>query len=325
MSVERSGQQLHPTDTGMNKPVRVAILLCTFNGASFLKQQINSFVEQTHKNWTLYVSDDGSTDGTLELLEQYRRDIGEDRIKIIAGPQQGFAKNFLSLAQFAQDSADYYAFSDQDDIWHPEKLDRGINQLLPLGSPTPSIYCSRTRLIDSEGKVIGFSPLFQRPPSFENALVQSIAGANTMLINGPALALLNSTPSQLNIVAHDWLAYLLITSCGGTIRYDLVPTLDYRQHAANIIGANAGILTRITRLTKMLKGRSRNWSESNLAILEHFRPHMPEQNVRTLNRFIHARRGNLLQRMLLLWRPGIYRQTTPGNCSLVIALALNKI
>lgn len=308
-------------ETGSDK---VAILLCTYNGAAFLGEQLDSFTTQTHKNWAIYASDDGSSDETLTLLKEYQRRLGADRLIILMGPREGFAKNFFSLIKNRSIQADYFAFSDQDDIWFNDKLERSITRLNGR-SAVPALFCSRTRLIAADKRVIGFSPLFSAPPGFRNALVQSIAGANTMLINGAARELLAETENEVTIVAHDWLAYLLVSGCGGRVIYDPTPTLDYRQHGGNLIGANSGLKERMIRLGKMCTGRFNKWSNQNLLILNSFKQKLTPESRLTLDRFEQARQSSFIRRLYLMKKSGIYRQTLQGNVSLVLASCLNKI
>ncbi|WP_242205730.1 MULTISPECIES: glycosyltransferase family 2 protein [unclassified Pseudomonas] len=303
----------------------VAILLCTYNGKAFLKSQIDSFVEQTHKKWTLYISDDGSTDGTLSILEEYKALIEENRIRLFTGPRAGFAENFMSLIRNAEINADFYAFSDQDDIWFKDKLERSIHQLHESPQHLPAMYCSRTRLIDEENNIIGFSPIFTRPPTFQNALIQSIAGANTMLINSRARNILSCIPQDMDIIAHDWLTYLVTSGCGGNVVFDVQPTLDYRQHSANVIGANIGFKDSILRLGKVFEGQFRIWSDANVAILEYLQDHLTETSKKTLYEFTQSRNSSILTRLRLANKSGIYRQTLKGNISLFLAVLLNKI
>lgn len=302
---------------------KVAILLCTYNGSRFLGEQLESFVRQTHKNWVAYASDDGSSDDTLLLLSKYQLMLGKDRLILLNGPREGFARNFLSLVKNRSITADYFAFSDQDDIWFEDKLERSIANATVTNIPT--LYCSRTRLISADRQVQGYSPLFSAAPAFANALVQSIAGANTMLINSQARELLAQTPDDAVIVAHDWLTYLLVTGCGGTVFYDPQPTLDYRQHSENLIGANNGMRDRLVRLAKMWTGRFSEWSTQNLLVLNSFEQKMTPQSQRTMEQFAKARQSSFFARLYLMKKSGIYRQTLPGNISLFIAACLNRI
>lgn len=303
----------------------VAILLCTFNGCAFLKEQIDSFIAQTYQKWTLYISDDGSSDGTLSLLEHYQDLMAAKRIQVFHGPQSGFAENFMSLIRNEKIKADFFAFSDQDDIWFEEKLERSIRKLESLPSHYPAMYCSRTRLIDKNRKIIGFSPDFKQAPIFQNALIQSIAGANTMLINGATRDLLNQIPNSMTIVAHDWVTYLLTTACGGNVIFDSEPTLDYRQHDGNVIGANSGFKERVRRLGKLIDGRFSRWSDSNLQILEFLEEKLTTFNRQSMNDFKQARQSSIVTRFRLMKKSGVYRQTFFGNISLALAIALNKI
>src|SRR6266480_5199085 len=161
----------------------VAILLATKDGAEYLEAQLNSFSQQSITNWSLYVSDDGSWDSTLRIVETFKRHVRQP-VAIRQGPKLGFCENFMSLARDRRIRADYYAFSDQDDIWMSNKLERAIDRVTKVSAGTPALYCSRTELIDKAAtKAIGMSPLFVREPSFRNALVQNIGGGNTMVFN----------------------------------------------------------------------------------------------------------------------------------------------
>lgn len=319
-----SSQMTHDSPAVETSRAKVAILLCTYNGSRFLGEQLESFVRQTHKNWVIYASDDGSNDDTLVVLNNYQQVLGKDRLILLSGPRQGFARNFLSLIKNRSIIADYFAFSDQDDIWFEDKLERSIAKAA-IPQSTPALYCSRTRLISADKQVQGYSPLFSAAPEFANALVQSIAGANTMLINTQARELLAKTPDDAVIVAHDWLTYLLVTGCGGKVFYDPQPTLDYRQHSENLIGANNGLRDRLVRLAKMCTGRFSEWSTHNLLILRSFRPRLTPQSQQTMERFEQARQSSFFTRLYLMKKSGIYRQTLPGNISLFIAACFNRI
>lgn len=304
---------------------KVAILVCTYNGERFLREQLESFINQTHKNWSIHVSDDGSTDATLEILEEYKKQLGDEKIVILQGPRQGFAKNFLSLIKNREIVADYFAFSDQDDIWFEDKLSRSIAQIPQTPTSKPHLYCSRTKLVNTDLAPLGFSPLFKKRPCFENSLVQSIAGANTMMINNAARDLMCRIADDALVVAHDWLAYLLVTGCGGQVVFDQNPTLLYRQHEGNLIGANATYKNQVNRILKMLSGRFSEWSTQNLIVLNSIRMELTEDNRRTLERFEAARNSGLLSRLYLMKKSGVHRQTLKGNISLVAAAILNKI
>lgn len=304
---------------------RIAILMCTYNGAVYLRQQLDSLAEQTVTDWTLYVSDDGSTDATREVLADYQQRWGKDRLVVFDGPRKGFAENFISLIQRPAVRGDHFAFSDQDDVWFRDKLERSLSRLESVSQKVPALYCSRTRIVDASGNVIGQSPLFTRPLCFQNALVESIAGANTMLINQAARNLLLQLPDQAPLVAHDWLTYQLVTGSGGRIIYDAVPRLDYRQHGGNLIGANATLGDRLMHLRGMLSGRFVRWNDANTFILKKMCLLLTEENRETLAMFDVGRKMGLMNRVSALRKAGVYRQTRHGNLSLFLASCLGRV
>jgi glycosyltransferase involved in cell wall biosynthesis len=303
---------------------RVAILLCTLNGARFLQSQLASIKDQTISNWHLVASDDGSADETPSILKMMQDEMGTQKMSVVDGPRRGFVQNFLSLV-CRQSSADFFAFSDQDDIWHPEKLSRALDWLMTVPSAVPALYCGRTRLINDAGHDIGFSPLFKKEPSFQNALVQSIAGGNTMVFNDAARTLVMNLGAEVPVPSHDWWLYLLVTGAGGQVRYDPNPTVRYRVHSHNIVGSNVGWIARGRRMHQLTKGRLKRWTDAHEAALMRFRPLMTPSNRAVFDLFREARHSGLYDRVRNMSRAGVYRQTLPGNMGLAAATLLNKI
>lgn len=316
----------HATTPGLSTPasLRVAVLLSTYNGARFLCEQLDSIIAQSHTNWLIVASDDGSTDATLTILQDYRNKLGSERLQIRRGPCRGYVANFLSTATDKSITADAFAFADQDDVWHPDKLERALSWLREQPQERPSLYCSRTRLIDASGAQIGCSPLFRKPPSFRNALVQSLAGGNTMVFNRAAQNLLAEAGTP-PIVSHDWWFYMLITGSGGLLHYDPNPSIDYRQHEANIIGSNRRLSDHLYRLRCLLSGHFQKWNEINLYVLSLHASLLTEENRKTMERYALARQASWLDSLCTLLRCGIYRQTMLGNLGLAAAALLRRI
>ena len=304
---------------------KVAILLCTYHGQNYLTEQLDSIEAQTHANWEIWASDDGSLDNTHAILDAYQKKWSMDRISIHFGPAEGFAANFLSLACKASIHADYYAFSDQDDIWEADKLERAVRWLETVPPNTPALCCSRTRLVDAANNEIGLSPLFFKPPSFANALMQNIGGGNTMVFNNEARALLREAGECLPVVTHDWWAYLVVTGCGGKVFYDSKPTLRYRQHESNVVGMSTSWAARIKRIYMMMDGRFRKWNDGNIAGLNILKNRLTPESRDILDRFVQARKMSLVPRIIQFKRSGVYRQTVLGNIGLIVAVILGKI
>jgi glycosyltransferase involved in cell wall biosynthesis len=314
-----------PSRISHARTMRVSVLLCTYDGQSYLADQLRSIAAQEHKDWKLWVSDDASRDDTHMIVDQFQRDWGSDRVVLSRGPTRGFAANFLSLACKPEVASDYYAYSDQDDIWEPEKLQRAVEWLGTVPSETPALYCSRTRLVDKQNRHIGFSPLFAKPPSFSNALVQNIGGGNTMVFNEAARRLLCEAGNDVSVVSHDWWAYIVVTGCGGKVFYDSLPSVRYRQHGDNLVGRNTGFLAKVARARMLWQGRFRQWHDQNLQALQRLRRHLTPENRAILDTFAAARTNSLPQRLLALKQSGVYRQTTAGNIGLVLAAIFKKL
>ena len=303
----------------------VAILLCTYNGARFLPLQLKSYEAQDFADWRLYVSDDGSQDATLALLAEFQSKHGASRVQVRQGPRKGFVANFLSLICDRTITADYYALSDQDDVWDPHKLSRARQLLDVTPDDRPVVYCSRTRLIDEQGLELGLSTYYPRTPHFRNALAQSLAGGNTMVLNEQMRHLLMQAGPDVKVAAHDWWVYLLITAVGGTILYDSVPTVSYRMHGRNVIGSNESAVAKMLRARMLWQGRYKSWAEMNVAALERIENLMTDENRKTFDLFRRARKRSLVPRVCGLIRSGIYRQSLLGDLGLLAAAVTGRI
>lgn len=319
-SASTANQELGPPIAA----ARVAILMGTKNGAKFIAEQLASIADQTHADWSLFVSDDGSTDKTKEIIERFARDRPQ-KILVRPGAEQGVSANFVSLAIDPTIDADYFAFSDQDDIWHQDKLERAIGWLAAIPDHIPGLYCGRTELMTSDGRSYGLSLLFKRPPSFKNAIVQNLGGGNTMVFNRAAKKLLEQV-GKVDVVLHDWWLYQLVSATGGTVRYDPQPMLKYRQHGNSLIGSNLGWRARIVRMHMTLSGRYHAWNAINIAALERIPDHLFEpQNRTVLTLFTKATNATLFNRLMYYRQSGVYRQTVLGNIALVVAAIIKKL
>ena len=304
---------------------KVAILMCTLNGAPFLKEQLLSFVSQTHENWVLWVSDDGSNDQTLDILQGVQTDWGSDRIKIVQGPGKGFATNFISLACRPEISADYYAFSDQDDVWLALKLQRALDLLKNEPHENAVLYGSRTQLTDATGKVLGLSKLTPRFLNFRNALVQNVASANTMVFNNSLRDLVRDAGPQLNIVTHDWWLYLLTTAVNGKVIFDKEPFINFRQHKHNLIGDNSTLPAKIHRFKGLFSCRLKRWIQQNhrcLTVIEH---RLPPDNVQAAKALAAIHSSKLFRRIRLFKDSGVRRQSPIGTFALLAAALLKQL
>ncbi len=200
----------------------VAILLSTYNGEAFLTAQLHSFLTQTHPAWTLYWRDDGSTDGSARLVRDFASQAGEARCVFPPGGGcRQITRSFLALLRAARaGAAAYFAFSDQDDVWLPEKLARGIAALEAVPAGQPALYCAQRIVVDSDLGRTGEPGRLRHPPGFPAALTQNIAPGCTMMLNRAAADLvLASNPPDT--VWHDWWCYVIVAAVGGRVIAEL--------------------------------------------------------------------------------------------------------
>lgn len=302
---------------------KVAILMATYQGERYIYEQLESFNNQSYKNWQLAVSDDGSKDNTLLLIQDFASKI-ENKVQIFQGPGKGFVGNFLSLLFRNELKAQFYSFSDQDDIWHRDKLARAVDWLSTIPTNIPALYCSRTHLINNHKISLGFSPLFKRLPSFSNSLVQNIGGGNTMVFNQAARDIILKA-GLVNVVSHDWWIYILLSGVGGKIHYDQVPGLDYRQHGENLIGTNLGLGARLLRLKKIFQGQYRKWNALHIDALKKNKEMLTVENQRKLFWFEKIHNNNIFLRLYYFSKLKLYRQSIIDTLAIFIAVLFKKV
>ena len=324
-SILPKAAKLDRTATVPAHTLKVVILLATFNGADYIAEQLASFVAQSYEDWELLVSDDGSSDSTVEIIRKFAVS-SPHRIKLVEGPRQGFWQNFLFLTRLASESTgDLFAFSDQDDIWLPTKIQRAVDWFASEPSDIPKLYFTRTQLIGEHAELLGSSPLFKRRPSFQNALVQNIGGGNTMVLNRTAASLLSATPRDVALVAHDWWTYQMVTGAGGLAYYDPRPSVKYRQHGTNLIGSNRGLRQRLIRLFAFTNSRVVQWNDTNINALSNMRDLLSAKSLDAFDQFCQARKAALPRRLYLLWKSGIYRQNVVETMGVYIGSIFHLI
>ena len=296
----------------------MAILLATKDGARFLTPQLESLETQTWPKIDIYASDDSSIDETWEILNRLALTWRKGTVRLLRGPSLGNpAENFRSLMLRLDQPADFVAFCDQDDIWLPQKLELAISAIGRTGTPT--LHCSRTKLIEERAETIGMSTYFPHPPGFRNALVQSLAGGNTMVMNWSAFRIVRESCGRTSFPLHDWWTYLIVSGAGGKIIYSPTPDTKYRQHPLNALGSNLGLAARLRRLGYVFAGQWRSWNERNLAALMACHEMLTGEAKISLALFVEARRGSLWHRLAHLRKSAVYRQTWGAQLMLYVA------
>ena len=264
---------------------RVQVLLATYNGRRYLPELLDSVFGQREVDVDVLARDDGSDDGTWELLA----DAASRRPLVAhAGSRLGVVPGYFWLLERASPSADYIALADQDDVWLPDKLSRAITLLGDPDDATPAMYCSRLTLVSADLRVLAPSDGAPRGPSFENSLVQNIAPGCTIVLNRAAHAeLLRGLPTTAAM--HDWWIYQVISGLGRVV-YDDESRILYRQHRDNVVGAAHTWLGGVTiRARRLLQRRLRPFRSAQLRELERIHgPRLPAQSRAALRRCLDA-------------------------------------
>ena len=217
----------------------VEVLLSTFNGEAYLREQLESLWAQRRVEMSLSVRDDGSRDGTVQLLERLLRAHPEARLA--SGEHHlGAAQSFLAMLRRVRPGTAYAAFCDQDDVWAEDKLAVAVGALEDVEGPTrAALYCSAVTLVRDDLSPVKVHRRCTRGPSFENALVENIATGCTIVLNRPAIDLLASRCPQ-HLLMHDAWCYLVVAGCGEVV-YDRVPHVLYRLHQSNTVGVGTTV------------------------------------------------------------------------------------
>lgn len=312
---------MEPLATKSRTP-RVNVLLSSYNGASYIAEQIESVLAQVGVEVSLHIRDDGSSDDTLRIVECYKS--MSCNIHVFFGGNIGYVKSFFRLLSDADNSAEYFAFCDQDDIWHPEKLRSAVELINKGNNQFPVMYFSRTEYVDSELVHLGYSAdLNPSRIGYGNALVQNVATGCTMVFNAHARDLIISKLPTYCLV-HDWWIYLVVSFFGEVI-YDSRPFIKYRQHSGNAIGAADtfwGIYKR--RITRFISAGAEKRVSLQLAQFYELYGSALCTEQRSKLRLLIESRTSWRARVNLLFGGGYMRNSAVDNVLLKIMILIGR-
>lgn len=298
-----------PCDTN----VRVAVLLSTYNGAAYLRAQLDSIAAQDHADWTLLWRDDDSTDGTVAILDRFaaERPTGQCRRAACDAGRLRPTASFMVLLREAtreQGSCDLIGFADQDDIWLPHKLARAAAALSACDPAIPALYSARQVLVDAALRRVALSAQLQPPPGFPAALTQNLATGCTVMMNRAAARLVAGSSHPATSL-HDWWCYLVVSAAGGRFLIDDEPAVLYRQHGGNLVGAPSSLRHRAVAALGRGPAVFMAMLRQNVAALT-AQPHLLTATARADLAVIDAGlRGGPVRRLRALRLPRLQRQT----------------
>lgn len=312
---------------------KVIVLMATYQGEKYLEGQLKSIMAQDYPNFELIVRDDASSDGTFFLLSLYKKRY-PDKITVLRNKKNlGGTKNFLMLLRdsAARQSAlgrnqVYFMFSDQDDYWYPNKISRTLSRMKRLearhGEEMPALVFTDARVVDGEGKEL--APSFyalqrfnMKKRTFSHLLMENMVIGCTSMLNMPLAEMLTKIPKEARY--HDWWMALLAASAGHT-SYLPEPTMDYRQHGDNVVGAQsfgAYVIKRIKELKRqrlvLLKTFGQATEFYHLYSLE-----IPDRAVEQLEGFLMLQAKNPLVCRLNAIRGGYLKSGLIRNIGLMM-------
>jgi len=299
-------------------PASVDILLASYQGQEYISQQIESILQQTVQGFNLIIRDDGSKDKTVQLIRSFAAQFPDQIIHVESDPRardrasSGASQNFSRLME--QSKGDYIFFSDQDDVWVKDKVEKMLERMEILekqyGKETPLLLHSDLRVVDRYLQPI--SPSFWRYVSLDPSkdgpnrlLQQNVVTGCATLINRALLSL--ATPIPKEAMMHDfWLA--LTASFFGQIAFYNQSLVLYRQHGNNSIGASR--LFSLKRLYALSRRRevSQRIHAQAVAFLERYREKLSLDKLRILEAFVGLRELSFFQRKRALIANQFYKQ-----------------
>lgn len=289
--------------------MKVNILMATYNGEKFLAQQIESIQKQTFKEWNLLIRDDGSSDKTCDIIRNFTAK--DSRICFINENEHhnlGVIKSFFMLVNY--EVADFYFFSDQDDVWLPEKLSVSLEAAKHKASDVPLLVYTDLKVVNQELNILQDSMIRAQSHHANTTLLpeltENTVTGGTMMINH-ALAEKWFTPND--ILMHDWFLALLAASLGEIIYLDL-PTQLYRQHDNNVLGARTmdkrfkilreGPKSIFTRYWKLIHDSQKQAS----LIVDKYGDIMTANDLELIKCFIKIDKQPFMTRLRWLWKYG---------------------
>ncbi|MFR0496453.1 glycosyltransferase family 2 protein [Limosilactobacillus reuteri subsp. suis] len=276
----------------MTSKAHVTVLMSTYDGENFLRDQIESILNQEDVYVHLIVRDDGSKDRTINILEEYQ---SRGKLEWYSGKNLGSARSFLNLVSKSPDN-EYYAFSDQDDVWFSKKLKRAIGYFESSNDTNlPILYAGNYILVDKDLNKINKSLRHVTTTTLANAIVYSCCTGCTMVFNKKLRDLIKKYNAPETIYMHDDWIHKVCLAVGGKVIYDSHPMMFYRQHENNVDGGTHTFWSKVNRIKldkNLMSGQIKE-------IYKAYNKNIPINNKKIIEKALILGKGNLLKRLRL--------------------------
>ncbi len=297
----------------------VLVLMSTYNGEKYLKEQIDSILNQKEVKISLLVRDDGSTDNTHAILNKYQ-DAG--KLKWYCGNNLGPARSFIDLIKNAPDS-EYYAFSDQDDIWLDNKMKRAIDKLGKYSENIPLLYYGVPILVDSKLNILETpKELNDKMLTYASSIINSNAVGCTMLFNKNLLEKVKKANTPTTIQMHDAWIHKICIIFKGKLEFDDKVPIYYRQHVSNVIGVSNSKLKKFKNHIKSFKLKPCYRSKTIAGIYNCFYADMDDED-RYLSELVVNYKSNFWCKIKLLFCRKIKTTSVSRNILFKCAVLFN--
>lgn len=298
----------------------VHIVMATYNGEKYLREQMDSLLAQTFKDFVVELCDDGSTDSTLAVARQYQS--RDPRVSVHEnGKNEGYIKNFLTGIKRSE--APYVMLCDQDDIWYPDKIEKTLAVMKAKEKQEqgkPVLVFTDAENYDSEtgknmGKFHENSHLQTKKVDSAHLFMENKCIGCTVMCNGKIREYLKELPQEIRV--HDWWL-ALICSHFGKVAYLDEATLRYRQHGANMIGGNSFrdyVKDRLAEAREQKKALADTYRQAR-AFLEVFRDDMTDGQIQLAQKFAGLGDRGWFGRRITAWRYGFLKSGFTRNMGL---------
>ena len=299
----------------------VIVICSTFNGQKYLKEQIDSLFHQSYKDFKLLFRDDGSVDGTKEILSSCNIEL------LFSSENLGVKKSFETLLKYASENSDakYFVFCDQDDVWNHDKIERTLEKMHELenlyGDNIPLLVHSDLEVVNDKLETLSSAMwksehIYPRTNTLNKLLMQNTITGCTMMINRDLAKL--CLPMSSNAIVHDWWVGL-VASYFGKIGYVDDSTIKYRQHTSNTIGAKGFDIGFVLKSISKKVSLGGNISQSK-GFFQQFKNELDEDTIEMLQEFISLEQKTWWQKRAVLLKYKLFKQGFIRNTGLFLKI-----